>query len=186
MDIELFTNGTGITPEMARTLYDLKVRVVLKMNSFDEKLQDTMSGRKGAYTQIQDAFTNLKKAGYPSEDRFMGVSTIICQQNIEELPRMWEWLRDQNIAPYFEMITPQGGAKDNVALDITTQQAEEFFKKIAAAGPAEIRQSLGPQAAARGRGLSSPPVLLRGQLRGECAALRRASRSPSATCGKRN
>jgi radical SAM protein with 4Fe4S-binding SPASM domain len=43
---------------------------------------------------------------------------------------MWEWLRDQNIAPYFEMITPQGGAKDNVALDITTQQAEEFFTKI--------------------------------------------------------
>ena len=111
MDIELFTNGTGITPDMARTLFDQKVRVVLKMNSFDENLQDTLSGRKGAYAQIQQAFTNLKQAGYPSEDRFMGVSTIICQQNIEELPRMWEWLRDQNIAPYFEMITPQGGAK---------------------------------------------------------------------------
>ncbi len=131
MDIELFTNGTGMTPEMARAMFDLKVRVVLKMNTFDEKLQDTMSGRKGAYTQIQDAFTNLRKAGYPSEDRFMGVSTIICQQNIEELPRMWEWLRDQHIAPYFEMITPQGGAKDNVALDITTQQAEAFFHTIA-------------------------------------------------------
>jgi radical SAM protein with 4Fe4S-binding SPASM domain len=131
MEIELFTNGTGITPEMARTLHELKVRVVLKMNTFDEKLQDTMSGRKGAYAQIRDAFNNLKQAGYPSEDRFMGVSTIICQQNIDELPRMWEWLRDQNIAPYFEMITPQGGARDNVALDITTQQAEEFFTKIA-------------------------------------------------------
>jgi radical SAM protein with 4Fe4S-binding SPASM domain len=131
MDIELFTNGTGITPEMARTLYDLKVRVVLKMNTFDEKLQDTMSGRKGAYAQIKDAFNNLKLAGYPSEDRFMGVSTIICRQNIDELSRMWEWLRDQNIVPYFEMITPQGGAKDNAALDITTRQAEEFFNKIA-------------------------------------------------------
>jgi radical SAM protein with 4Fe4S-binding SPASM domain len=131
MEIELFTNGTGITPEMAHTLYDHKVRVVLKMNSFDEKLQDTLSGRKGAYAQIHEAFTNLKQAGYPSDDRFMGVSTIICKQNIEELPRMWEWLRDQNIAPYFEMITPQGGAKDNVALDISTRQAEEFFHKIA-------------------------------------------------------
>lgn len=131
MEIELFTNGTGITPDMARTLFDHKVRVVLKMNSFDEKLQDMLSGRKGAYTQIHDAFTNLKQAGYPSDDRFMGVSTIICQQNIEELPKMWEWLRDQNIAPYFEMITPQGGAKNNVALDIDTKQAEEFFNRIA-------------------------------------------------------
>ena len=132
MDVELFTNGTGITPEMARTLYDLAVRVVLKMNTFDEKLQDTLSGREGAYHQIQQAFNNLKQAGYPSADRFMGVSTVICQQNIEELPKLWEWLRDQNIAPYFEMITPQGGARENTrALDITTQQAEEFFHKIA-------------------------------------------------------
>ncbi len=131
MDIELFTNGAGITAEMARSLFDLKVRVVLKMNTFDEKLQDTLSGRKGAYAQIREAFNHLKKAGYPSEDRFMGVSTIICQQNIQELPKMWEWLRDQNIAPYFEMITPQGGARDNVALDITTKQAEEFFHTIA-------------------------------------------------------
>jgi radical SAM protein with 4Fe4S-binding SPASM domain len=61
----------------------------------------------------------------------MGVSTVICQQNIEELPRLWEWLRDQNIAPYFEMMTPQGGARANESLDITTKQAEEFFHQIA-------------------------------------------------------
>lgn len=132
MDVELFTNGTGITPETARTLYDLAVRVVVKMNTFDEKLQDMLSGKEGAYQQIQLALNNLRQAGYPSADRFMGVSTIICQQNIEELPKLWEWLRDQNIAPYFEMITPQGGARQNTsAIDITTQQAEEFFHKIA-------------------------------------------------------
>ncbi len=131
MDVELFTNGTGMTAEMAAIMYDLKVRVVLKMNTFDEKVQDALSGRKGAYTQIQQAFANLRKAGYPSDDRFMGVSTIICRQNIAELPRMWEWLRDQNIAPYFELITPQGGAKDNFDLDIDTKQAEEFFHTIA-------------------------------------------------------
>jgi radical SAM protein with 4Fe4S-binding SPASM domain len=131
MDVELFTNGAGITPGMAQTLYKLKVRVVLKMNTFDEKVQNVLSGRQGAYVQIQEAFVNLKQAGYPSSDHFMGVSTVICQQNIEELPRLWEWLRDQNIAPYFEMITPQGGARANESLDITTKQAEEFFHTIA-------------------------------------------------------
>jgi radical SAM protein with 4Fe4S-binding SPASM domain len=131
MDVELFTNGTGITADMAKTLYALGVRVVLKMNTFDEHVQDTLSGRKGAYVQIRQAFDNLRQAGYPSSDRFMGVSTVICQQNIGELARLWEWLRDQGIAPYFEMITPQGGARGNSALDITTQQAEEFFHTIA-------------------------------------------------------
>ena len=130
MEVELFTNGTNMTPEAARTMYDLGVRVVLKMNTFDENLQDTLSGRKGAYAQIQEAFRNLKQAGYPSADRFMGVSTVVCQQNIEELPRMWEWLRDQNIVPYFEMITPQGGAKEHNMLDVDSRRVEEFFRKI--------------------------------------------------------
>ncbi|HTG00018.1 MAG TPA: radical SAM protein [Nitrospirota bacterium] len=131
MEVELFTNGTGVTPEMAKTFYAMRVRVVLKMNTFDETIQDRLSGRKGAYGQIHRAFDNLRNAGYPSADRFMGVSTVICQQNIEELPKLWEWLRDQGIAPYFEMITPQGGARGNDTLDITSKQAEEFFHTIA-------------------------------------------------------
>lgn len=130
MDVELFTNGTNITREKAQELYKAGVRVVLKMNTFDEKVQDTLSGRKGAYTQIHEAFNNLKLAGYPSADRFMGISTVVCQQNIEELPKMWEWLRDQNIAPYFEMITPQGGAKEHNMLDVDSHQVEELFKRI--------------------------------------------------------
>jgi radical SAM protein with 4Fe4S-binding SPASM domain len=130
MDVELFTNGTNITSEKARELYAAGVRVVLKMNTFDEKVQDTLSGRKGAYTQIHEAFRNLKEAGYPSADHFMGISTVVCQQNIEELPKMWEWLRDQDIAPYFEMITPQGGAKEHNMLDVDSHQVEELFKRI--------------------------------------------------------
>ncbi|HSQ77343.1 MAG TPA: radical SAM protein [Nitrospirota bacterium] len=130
MDVELFTNGTNITREMAQTLYDLGVRVVLKMNTFEEKIQDLLSGRKGAYAQIHEAFDNLKQVGYPSEDRFMGVSTVVCQQNIDELPKMWEWLRDQHIAPYFEMITPQGGAKEHNMLEVDSRQVEELFQLI--------------------------------------------------------
>jgi len=130
MEIELFTNGTKITREMAQTLYDSEVRVVLKMNTFDESLQDTLSGRKGSYQLIQEALANLKSVGYPSETHPLGVSSIICQQNIEELPKMWEWLRDQNILPYFEMMTPQGGARKHNMLEIDTRQVEEFFKQI--------------------------------------------------------
>lgn len=131
MEVELFTNGTGMTPEAARQLYAFGVRVVLKMNTFDESLQDTLSGRKGAYRQIREAFDNLKAAGYPSDACPMGVSSIICQQNIDELPKLWEWLRDQNILPYFEMITPQGGAQKHNMLDIDPRTAEEFFHRIA-------------------------------------------------------
>jgi sulfatase maturation enzyme AslB (radical SAM superfamily) len=65
MDVELFTNGTNITREKAQELYEAGVRVVLKMNTFDEKVRDTLSGRRRLY-QIHEAFNNLRQAGYPS------------------------------------------------------------------------------------------------------------------------
>ncbi|RKX64309.1 MAG: radical SAM protein, partial [Tenericutes bacterium] len=68
LKVEIFTNGTKITEDFAKQLYDNNVRVVLKMNSFDENIQDTLAGKKGAFTLIQQALHNLKKAGYPSEE----------------------------------------------------------------------------------------------------------------------
>lgn len=127
---ELFTNGTGIDDSNARKLYEHGVAVILKMNSFDEKIQDTLAGRNGAYSLIQEAFKNLKKAGYPSGAP-LGISTIICKQNLDELEDMWVWLRDQGITPFFEMITPQGNARSNDLLNVDTEQLHRFFCRIA-------------------------------------------------------
>ncbi len=130
LHIELFTNGTGIDAGTARILRGHGVAVVLKMNTFDENMQDMLSGKKGAYFQIHEAFCNLKAAGYPSEAP-LGISTIICNQNIDELERMWEWLKDQGVTPYFEMITPQGNAKKNDLLYVDTERVHAFFRRIA-------------------------------------------------------
>jgi radical SAM protein with 4Fe4S-binding SPASM domain len=75
---------------------------------------------------------SLKAAGYPSEDHFLAVSSIICRQNIAELPQMWQWLREQRIAPYFEMITPQANARLNRWLFVEPPAVERLFKEIAA------------------------------------------------------
>ncbi|MFH1147768.1 MAG: radical SAM protein [Pseudomonadota bacterium] len=127
--IEIFTNGARITESAAKALHEYGVAVVLKTNTAKEELQDMLSGHKGAYKQIQRAFKNLKKAGYPS-DRPMGISTVICRQNIDELVPMWVRLREQNILPYYEMITPQGNAKRNGFLDVETERIHELFSAI--------------------------------------------------------
>ncbi len=131
LDVELFTNGTGVDDQLAGFLAANNVRVVLKMNTFEPDLQDRLSGKKGAYDIIQAAFAALKKAGYPSADAFLAVSTVICAPNIVELPRLWQWLRDQNIAPYFEMITPQANALDNQWLFVEPLRVHKLFKELA-------------------------------------------------------
>lgn len=137
LDIEIFTNGSLITADIAKQLFINNVRVVLKMNTFDKNLQDELTGTKGSFELIQQALHNLKNAGYPSENRVLAVSTIICQQNIDELVPMWRWLRDQNIIPYFEMITPQGNATENEWLKIDSRKIYKVFSELA-----EIDRSL--------------------------------------------
>ncbi|HPO13701.1 MAG TPA: radical SAM protein [Candidatus Hydrogenedentes bacterium] len=125
--VEMFTNGYRISPDIAQQLFDMQVFVVVKMNSRAEHIQDALSGKKGAYKNIQEAFKNLLHAGYPGEQPLLAVSSIICQQNIDDVPAMWEWLRDQNIIPYFEMITPQGRARANEWLYVDIGRLEKLF-----------------------------------------------------------
>ncbi len=131
LSVEVFTNGTNMTPESAKRLYDLGVQVVLKMNSFSEIIQDELAGVKGAYQIIQEAYRNLTAAGFPSEGHPLAVSTIICNQNLSEIVPMWQWLRDRKITPYFEIMTPQGNAQDNQHLDVELPRLKSLFTELA-------------------------------------------------------
>jgi radical SAM protein with 4Fe4S-binding SPASM domain len=131
LQVEIFTNGTGLDEELTTFLFANKVRVVLKMNTFDPELQDRLSGKKGAYSVIHSAFEALRNAGYPDNGAFLAVSTVICAPNINELPRLWRWLRDQNIVPYFEMITPQANALNNQWLYVEPARVHRLFKDLA-------------------------------------------------------
>ncbi len=145
LEVEMFTNGSKITPAFARELFAQKVRVVLKMNTFDENLQDMLTGRNGSYKAIHQAFENLCAAGYPSETAILAVSTIICRQNVDEMTDMWQWLRDRNILPYFEVITPQSNAKENQWLNVDPLTLYETFLKIAEIDRTRYGQEWTPQ-----------------------------------------
>lgn len=127
---EMFTNGTNVTSAAARRLYELGVQVVLKTNSSNANIQNELAGFSGAYDTIQNAFRNLKAAGFPSAGHPMAVSTIICSRNLAEIPQMWQSLREQNITPYFEIITPQGNARDNADLEVEPTALRAVFETL--------------------------------------------------------
>ncbi len=129
-EVEMFTNGTGVDATLAKLLAKLKIRVVLKLNSRNREIQDRLAGREGAYDIIQTAFAHLKDAGYPSDELFLALSTVICQPNFDELVDMWKWVRDQKMEPYFEVITPQANALDNLWLSVDSIKLKELFAKL--------------------------------------------------------
>ncbi len=144
-EIEMFTNGSGIDKALASVLAETRVRVALKMNSRDEKTQDCLAGKKGAFQMINRALTCLKEAGYPSRELFLAISTVICRQNINELPSMWQWLRQGNIEPYFEVITPQASARENGWLNIEPGELKELFTKLSAIDQEKFNRNWDPQ-----------------------------------------
>ena len=145
LEIEMFTNGSGITKELAGVLAEKKVRVALKLNSRDEHIQDQLAGKHGAFLLINKALAHLKEAGYPSKELFLAISTVICRQNIEELPAMWEWLRQEKIEPYFEVITPQANVLENSWLDVSPKELKQLFTKLSAIDQEKFGRSWEPQ-----------------------------------------
>ncbi len=131
MEIEMFTNGTNMTPQAARFLFERSVKVVLKMNTLDPRLQDVMSGCKGAHGIIETALESLRAVGYPAPGKSLAVSSVMCSRNADELESLWRWLRDRDIEPYFEMLTPQGRADRNAHLQIPLERTRAIFERLA-------------------------------------------------------
>jgi MoaA/NifB/PqqE/SkfB family radical SAM enzyme len=145
LEIEMFTNGSGINDHMASVLASYRVRVALKMNSRVEHVQNLLAGKTGAYVLINDALESLKKAGYPSRDLFLAISTVICQKNIAELPDMWSWLRHESIEPFFEVITPQAHVLNNSWLQVDPQELKDLFTTLAAIDREKFGRDWEPQ-----------------------------------------
>lgn len=132
MAVELFSNGALITLECAQHLYRAGVGVVLKLNSFEPKIQDKLTGINDALPKAMQALKHLQQAGYPSAEHPLAVSSVLTTLNIDEAPTLWRWLRERDIEPYFEIITPQGKAADNHYLMPDSQTLKQIFYDIAA------------------------------------------------------
>jgi radical SAM protein with 4Fe4S-binding SPASM domain len=132
LEVDMFTNGTGMTGDKARHLFQHGVNVVVKMNSFDQATQDRMCGHKGAYRLIQNALTCLEEAGYPAKNGapFLAISTIMSKLNEHELVDLWKWARDRAILPYFELVTPQGRAIRTDWASLESARARALFDEI--------------------------------------------------------
>lgn len=128
---DVFTNCTLMSEDNARMLYERGVGVVVKKNSLNPEIQDMLADRPGTFVAIEQGLANLKKAGYPDADHSLGIETIICGQNYDELVDIWCWARDQDIIPYVETMTMQGRATDHPELEVAPLKIKDLFEKIA-------------------------------------------------------
>lgn len=128
--VDLFTNGLTLSDEVAAQLYERGVGVVLKMNSRKPDVQDYLAGKEGAFEAISSGLVSLQKAGYPDEEHPLGVETIICRHNYDELPDLWRWARKTGVVPYVEAMTMQGRAKEYENLEVSPEEVKTLFEEL--------------------------------------------------------
>ncbi|MEI6055262.1 MAG: radical SAM protein [Lentisphaerota bacterium] len=132
MLVELFSNGSLLTIETARKLFTANVRLVLKLNSFKDKVQSMLTGETDGLKKAMQSLENAKAVGYANGNELLAVSTIICRPNLDEMEELWRYLRDRHIVPYFEVITPQGKATENAWLQLSAEEIHRVFAMLSA------------------------------------------------------
>jgi len=90
-----------------------------------------LAGQPGAFGAIEKGLQNLMAAGYPDAEHTLGVETIVCRQNFEEMEELWIWARQRGIIPYVEMMTLQGRATEHPELEVPMDEIKALFEKLA-------------------------------------------------------
>jgi len=125
--IVIFTNGTLLTPKTISLLKYYNVNLFIKMNSFDDQeIQNFLVGTEGLHLdEIKILVESLLEAGWGTTNGpKLSVSTIACKENVEQIPKLWQWCRKNRIIPFVERVIPLGRAlTHNIGLG-----KEETFK----------------------------------------------------------
>ncbi len=129
--VDLFTNATLIDAALAKELHALGVYPVIKCNSLRAEVQDALAGKAGTFAAIMQGLEHLRAAGYPAPELPLGVQSVICHQNLDELPTLWQWIRRQGLVPYFETLTLQGRAREHRELDVAPRELRSLFETLA-------------------------------------------------------
>jgi len=136
----VFTNCTRITPRIARTLDQLNVSVVAKMNSLDPETQDRIVGVKGAQQAINKGVINL--IGHGLWQPRLAVESAIFREILDDLVDVFRYCREMSITPYFEALIETGKARKDLewlaANRLTGTELTAFFKTLRAMDESEF------------------------------------------------
>lgn len=125
----IFSNGTLITGDVARKLFDFGASVVVKFDGF-EKTQDKLTGR-GSFKKIHAGFMALLDAGFAKMDNNvtrLGAAPCACTVNYEEIPAIWRFLRENSVFPNVERATIIGHATKE--LELSKEQVVRLMNAV--------------------------------------------------------
>ena len=128
LGVEIHTNGSIMTAELASFLFAQGCRVVVKFNTRNPAVHELLTGVKESLDNSLNTLRLLQEAGF-SED-MLGASSVISADNIDEVVDLWKYLRQRKIRPHFEILTPQGRLLSHQELEVDLRRLQAVFTEI--------------------------------------------------------
>ncbi|NOZ23139.1 MAG: radical SAM protein [Planctomycetes bacterium] len=125
MHLTVATNGSLVTPDVAKRLADLKFGYVeISIDSTDPKKHDAFRGAPGYWKKAVTGIRNAVAQGLK-----VGFSATITRMNFDELEGLIALAKDLGCQNFYAFnFIPTGRGKDIVDMDITPQMREEMLR----------------------------------------------------------
>lgn len=131
----IVTNGTLITERIAERYYNLSCSILVKLNSFNPKVQDQMLGVEGMSSRLYQGIRILMNAGFNKSEvagaTRLSVNNVVTKLNYKEVPQIIKWAVSHNIYPFLETLQWTGMAVVNAAqLQLDSREHKQLDKAL--------------------------------------------------------
>lgn len=132
--LSLFTNGILINKQKAKWLYENRVCLILKLDTFREETFDRILGKKGVAQKIYSALDMLLDAGYAKLDENgstdLALSIVPTRLNFHDLADVITFAKENNVFPSVGELEQAGRTLEGTTYkDLSIDQAEMLALK---------------------------------------------------------
>jgi MoaA/NifB/PqqE/SkfB family radical SAM enzyme len=115
--ISIFSNGIGYTKDEIKKLKHNEVNLVLKLDSFNEQIFDSLLGKQGSAKCIYKTLALLLEVGYAERNENnltdLAFSIVPTKINLHDIPNIIEYCKQNNIFPSVGELECSGKAKES-------------------------------------------------------------------------
>lgn len=142
--VVLATNGTLLTPEIARKLKEAGIqRVSISIDGAKEKTHDTFRGEPGAFNGAMHGIDILKKEGVSFQ-----INTTITKRNLAEIPGIYDLALELGAsALHIFLLVPTGRGEEIESEEIPPQEYERvlnWFYDKSKGSPIQLKATCAP------------------------------------------
>ena len=125
-----FTNGTCVTPDIAKKMFELNIHPCVSLESVNTNIHDEMVGCTGAFQKTITGIDNLITAGYTDKIP-LTTNSVITSKNYAYLHELWDYVKGRNIDPFFLRLISSGRSREHDELYVSKEEIEKLAEKIA-------------------------------------------------------